>query len=409
MKPATSTQVLRRNDPCPCGSGKRYKHCHGSFTEDPRIERAKALQRAADFAGALAVIDAALVETPGDPALHNCQGLLRTDLRDLAGAEASFRRALAAVPDYPDAHFNLGLALLVQGRYAEGWREYAWRERRAQYTDWGNFHFGIPRWNGEPLAGKRILVHAEQGLGDTIQFARFLEPLSREAAEVDVFCHEPIESLMQRMRGVHRAYGALDERPTHDYHAPLIEVAARFLPTADAPHWFGRYVWPLPDRVEKWSSVLDGLPRPLAGFVWKGSASHANDWARSLTPSLAVDFTRKAPGIRFVNLQFGEPPPSGADWIDLGTRLADWEDTLAVMSLVDVVVGVDTSVVHAAGAMARPVWVLRPFAPEWRWGLGETTPWYPTMRLLAQRGPGDWPGLLADVAGRLQSTFAPNG
>jgi hypothetical protein len=404
---ATSTQALTRNSPCPCGSGKRYKNCHGALALDPRLERAQALRLTGHFAAALAALDAALAEAPDSPALLNAQGFARQELMDLEGAERSYRRAIALSADYAHAHFNLALVLLIQGRYEEGWIEYAWRTRRPNYNDWADFQWPMPRWNREPLAGKRILVHAEQGLGDTIQCARFLEPLAHAGAEVDVFCHPPIEALMQRMRGVHRAYATLQERPTHDFHAPLIDVAAHFLPTADAPHWMGRYLAPLPERVEQWAGELSRAPRPRVGFVWKGHAQHPNDWMRSLPPELAVAFARQAPGVSFVNLQFGEAPPAGAGWIDVGTRLRDWDDTLAVLHHVDLVVAVDTSVAHAAAAMERPVWLLRHFAPEWRWGVGTgKTPWYPSMELFAQPAPGDWKGLLAKIAARLSAQYA---
>ena len=399
---ATSTQAPTRNGPCPCGSGKRYKHCHGALALDPRLERAQALRLTGDFPGTLRLLDAALAETPDSPALLNAQGFARQELRELEGAERSYRRAIALSPDYAHAHFNLGLLLLARERYEEGWAEYAWRTRRPDYNDWAAFPFGMPRWNGEPLAGKRILLHAEQGLGDTLQCARYIEPLAREAAEVDVFCHPPIVSMMQRMRGVGRALGALHERPTHDYHAPLLDVAAHFLPSSSAPRWMGRYLSPLPERVEAWAGEFARRREPWIGFAWKGNPQHVNDWMRSLTPALAVEFTQRARGVRWVNLQFGERPPAGADWIDYGARLADWEDTLAILHHLDLVIAVDTSVAHAAGAMERPVWLLRHFAPEWRWGEGTgKTPWYPTMELFAQPAPGDWKGLLESVASRL--------
>ena len=403
---ATSSQATSRNSPCPCGSGKRYKNCHGALAIDPRLERAQALRLTGDFRGTLALLEAALAETPDSPALLNAKGFAHQELVELDQAEKSYRRAIALSPDYAHCHFNLGLLLLTQGRYDEGWQEYAWRTRRPNYSDWADFQFGMPRWAGEPLAGRRVLVHAEQGLGDTIQCARFLEPLAREADEVDVFCHPPIEALMQRMRGVHRAYGTLHERPTHHFHMPIMDVAAHFLPTADTPHWTGRYLDALPERVDRWGNAFAGEKRPLVGFVWKGNPQHPNDWMRSLTPQLAAGFTRQVPGVRFVNLQFGEPPPAGADWLDFGARIADWDDTLAILHHLDLVVAVDTSVAHAAGAMERPVWLLRHLAPEWRWGLAAgKTRWYPTMEVFPQPSHGDWQGLLAAVAARLAADY----
>ena len=399
MNPAVAP---RRNDPCPCGSGKRYKNCHGSLSWDPRLEKVIERQGAGDLPGALAVLDGILAETPGHARALNIQAVIRTELMDLRGAEESLRKAIALSADFADARMNLGFVLLMLGRYAEAWPEYEWRTKRAGYKDYANFDFGMPRWKGEPLAGKAILVHGEQGLGDTIQCARFLGPLAREAAAVDVFCHPPLVDLMQRMPGVRRAYATLAEKPTQDFHAPIIDVAAHFLPTEDAPHWLGPYITPLPERVARWAPELEGARRPRVGFTWKGSALQVNDSRRSLTPPLAADFTRRVPSATFVNLQFGEPPPPGTDWVDVGSRVRDWDDTVAVISQLDLVLAVDTAVVHVAGAMGKPVWVVRPFYPDWRWGVtGENTRWYPSAKIFNQHRLGDWSGVLDDVAARL--------
>ncbi len=398
-----STAALpKRNDPCPCGSGKRFKHCHGSLASDSRLESALGQRARGDLTGALASLDRTLEETPGQPHALNIRGLVRQDLMDLEGAEDDFRAAIARNRDFAEAHFNLGILMLVMGRYAEGWREYGWRTRAPGYADYANYPFGMPRWNGEPLAGKRILVHGEQGFGDTIQCARFLGPLAREAAAVDVFCQPALVSLMQRMPGVGQAQGNLADRPTHDFHAPIIDIAAHYLATVDAPHWFGPYVRPLEQRLSRWAPELARKGRPLVGFVWKGSALQSNDRLRSLTPESAIALSAGAKNATFVNLQFGEAPPPGAAWIDAGSRLRDWDDTVAVLAHLDLVIAVDTAVAHVAGAMAKPVWVVRPFYPDWRWGAsGEDTRWYPSMKVLRQHAPGDWSGVLADVAARL--------
>jgi len=397
----------KRNDPCPCGSGKRYKHCHGDLTalpSDSRVDQALETRVRGDLPKALEMLDAAIVETPDAARAYHLRGIVRQELRDLAGAEADLRKSIALLPSFAEAHFALGILLLVTRRYAEAWPEYEWRTRQADYKDYANYPFGIPRWRGESLAGKRLLVHAEQGLGDTIQCARFLPLAARECSRVDVWCFPPLVPVMQRVKGVGTAYATLDERPTHDFHAPIIDLAAHYLPTAESPHWLGPYLSPLEERVAKWAPQLASVARPLVGFVWKGSALFANDRQRSLTPDLAVALSKGAPGAAFVNLQFGEPPPAGAGWIDAGSRLTDWEDTLAVMSHLDLVIAVDTSIVHAAGAMGKPVWVLRPFYPDWRWGIsGESSPWYPSATLLQQPAPGNWESVVKEAASRLRS------
>jgi hypothetical protein len=393
----------RRNDPCPCGSGRRYKHCHGAIdAAEAAMARALELRRDGSLAEARDILDEAAVAAPHNARLANLQGLLRMELRDFAGARAGFERAIALSPDLADAHFNLALLLLSLGDYPGGWREYAWRTRRPGYGDYANHPFGIPRWHGEPVDGKRILVHAEQGLGDTIQCARFIANLARDGAEVDLFCQPPLVPLLQRAPGVSKALGTLVERPTHDFHAPIIDVAAHYLPTVDAPHWGGRYLSPLPERLAQWRSFGEGARRPLVGLAWKGSPKFVNDRMRSLPVDEALSLTRSAPNATFVSLQAGEPPPPGSGWLDAGSRLRDWDDTAALIETLDLVIGVDTAVVHIAGAMERPVWTLRAFSPEWRWQTGaETTRWYPSMRLLWQELPNDWSGVLREAAARL--------
>ena len=398
----------KRNDPCPCGSGKRYKNCHGDLTPpaaDARVDRAFDARLRGDLAGAVAMLDEAITATPHAARAYHLRGIVRQELRDLAGAEADLREATALSPAFAEAHMALGILLLILRRYPEAWPEYEWRTRQPGYKDYANYPFGIPRWRGESLAGKRLLVHAEQGFGDTLQCARFLELAARDCgASVDVWCHPPLAPLIQRVKGVGTAYATLAERPTHDFHAPIIDLAAHYLPSADSPHWFGPYLAPREDRAARWEPDLAPASRPRVGFVWKGSALYANDWQRSLTPELAASLSRRVPDVRFVNLQFGEPPPPGANWIDVGSRLADWEDTVGVIAHLDLLIAVDTGVVHVAGAMGKPVWVLRPFPPEWRWGsTGESSPWYPTATILRQRAPWNWESVLDATAERLRA------
>jgi hypothetical protein len=361
--PDMSTPPPRRIDPCTCGSGRRYKDCHGS------------LRQASGGAA-------------GEAAGLNRRGHERHDAGNFDAALADFEAAIAADPMLAHAHYNRGVILLMRADYARAWPEYEWRTRMPGYADYANFAFGMPRWRGEPLAGRSILVHAEQGHGDTIQFARFIAPLAAAGATVDVFCHEPLVTLIARVPGVRHAFGRLRERPTHDYHAPMLDVAASQLRGIDSPHWFGPYVHALPEREERFSSLLRERLHPVVGIAWKGSARHANDRNRSLSREAAAALL--AAGRTRVNLQLGEEPLD-ASMIDAASGVTDWDDTAAVIAHLDHVITVDTAVAHLAGAMGKPVTVLLPFVPDWRWReSGETTPWYPSMRLLRQVRPGDW-------------------
>jgi hypothetical protein len=352
---------------------------------------------------AISILDDAIRETPDAVRAHHLRGISRQDVGDLGGAEADLRKAIALKPSFAEAHMALGILLLITDRYEEAWPEYEWRTRQPGYADYANYPFGIPRWRGESLAGKRLLVHAEQGFGDTIQGVRFIELAARECAAVDLWCQPALVSVLQRAKGMGTAYGTLHERPTHDFHAPILDLAAHYLPSASSPRWFGPYLSPLEDRVARWAPELTSLPRPLVGIVWTGSKLFPNDWQRSMTPDLALSLSKRiGRNATLVNLQFGEPPPAGADWVDVGSRLLDWEDTLGVISHLDILLSVDTAIVHLAGAMEKPVWVMRAFSPEWRWGAkGETSPWYPSLTLLRQSALGDWNSVIDAVARRL--------
>lgn len=393
---------VRRLDPCPCGSGRRFKDCHGSLVPAPVLAQAIGLRERGETRAARECLAPALREAMPLPDAWNLEGLLAQDERDLAAAKAAFRRAIELAPAFPEAHFNLGLALLLEGDYANGWAEYAWRTKRPGYADYANHPFGMPRWQGEPLAGRNLLVHAEQGQGDTIQFSRFLATLAEEGATIDVFCQAPLLSLMERMPGVRQAFTTLAERPRHDFHAPILDAGALRLRSPAEAHWRGPYVRPLPARVERWSERLAPLARPRVGVAWRGSSRHANDRNRSLSPPLAKVLLEGPAG--FVNLQVEAPLPDvSRPVLDAAPLIADWEDTAAIVSQLDLVVTVDTALAHLAGAMGVPVWTLLPFSPDWRWGLeGDTTPWYPSMRLFRQEAPGAWMPVLDRVIEALE-------
>jgi len=383
----------RRLDPCPCGSGRRYKDCHGSLGAQPAapepasFTEALALRSRGDSRAALARIEAGLRNLPGSAPLHNLRGLLLQDLMELDQAAAAFDAALGIAPQLVEAHVNRGLLLLLRGDYARGFDEYAWRTRAPGYADYANFPFGMPRWEGETLSGRSILVHAEQGQGDTIQFARFLAPLARDGATIDFFCHPPLASLLARVEGVRRATSELRERPAHDYHASILDVAQAHLRVEGAARWLGPYLDALPARLDRFGD-LAAAPGPRIGIAWKGSPLHGNDRNRSL----ARDAARRlvSGGATFVNLQIGEAPLE-ASMLDVAPRIRDWDDTAAILARLDLLVTVDTAVAHLAGAMGRRVLLLLPFSPDWRWGTeGDTTAWYPDMRLVRQPRAGDW-------------------
>jgi len=259
-----------------------------------------------------------------------------------------------------------------------------------------------PLWLGTPnIGGKTILLHAEQGLGDTVQFARYASLVARAGARVVLEVQPPLERLMSGIAGVSQTVAKGQPLPEFDVHCPLLSLPLAFGTERDTvPAEVPYIVAPAP-RVEKWRARLGAPDLPRVGFAWAGSPTNRNDHNRSIALAALADVL-SVPGIAFVSIQkdLGETERellgTFAQVTHVGDELADFADTAAVMSLVDLVVSVDTSVAHLAGAMARPLWLLLPFAPDFRWMLDrEDSPWYPSARLFRQAGIGDWDDVLA--------------
>ncbi len=354
-------------------------------------------------AEAVEAYDRTLAAIPNHAAALSSRGVALQALNRHAEALASFDRALALAPDYADAHFNKSLALLAVGDYRAGQAEYEWRWKRSG-SEGQRQNFGRPLWLGEPpLHGKTLLLHAEQGLGDTIQFVRYLPRLAAGGAKVILEVHPELKALLSRLAGAATVIAFGETRPPFDLHCPLgsLPLALRTEPAsvpADIP-----YLAADPVRVERWRPRLEALGGPRVAIVWAGNAAHANDRNRSLPlAKLAPLWTGEH--ARFVSLQrdlrAGEAEAlAAAPVLHLGRELADFDDTAGVLASCDLVIAVDTSVAHLAGALGRPLWVLLPFAADWRWTKDAgRSPWYPSARLYREPQPGDWDDVMARVA-----------
>ena len=297
-------------------------------------------------------------------------------------ALASYGRALALQPDNADVHFNAALSLLTMGDYTRGLTEYEWRWKRAGMG--ARKDLRKPLWLGEtPLAGKTILLHAEQGLGDTVMFARYAPLLARAGARVVLEVQPELKGLLAGLEGVAAVVARGEPLPPFDVHCPLTSLPLACKTElsnvpADIP-----YLHASETLIAKWRSRLDGVPAPYVALAWSGRATHVNDRNRSLSLS-QLEPLLEADDVRFVSIQH-ELRPADAEILarepriaHLGAELADFTDTAAVLALADLVICVDTSIAHVAGALGRPTWLLLPFQPDWRWTLErETSPWYP--------------------------------
>jgi len=325
-------------------------------------------------------------------------------------ATAACATAIALRPDFAGAHVNLALSLLVCGDFARGWNEYVWRwripARRAQYRALDRATI----WDGEPFSGRQLLITADQGFGDAIQMVRYLPAVKARGGRVILEASAALVSLFTDLAGV-------DELRVLSDVAVVADDADLHLPLLGLPRAFGTdltsipapipYLRAQPERVERWRSRLQSPARLRVGIVWAGNPNHENDRRRSVR---LEDFAALGgiDDIAWFGLQKErdeEFRSSGSFMLDpLGAEIGDFADSAAILTQLDLVIAVDTAIIHLAGAMGMPVWTLLPFAPDWRWLLGRAdSPWYPTMRLFRQPAAGDWASVFADVARELRS------
>jgi tetratricopeptide (TPR) repeat protein len=334
-------------------------------------------------------------------------------------AAASFSRALAHKPDDPSARFALAVLYLTLGEFALGWPLY---EARFEVPALGNpaRRFSVPRWNGiEPLTGKTLLVHAEQGLGDVIQFCRYLPLLTAQGASVVFEVMPSLKALLRTLPPTIRLVGRGGRVPPVDYYCPLLSLPFAFKTRLDTITAQVPYLTAERQRIADWMQRLRALPGLRVGIAWQGNlAVEKLIWARGRSiPLAALEPLAQLPGISLVSLQKGpgreqlRSVPFAGRIIDLSADLDRgpdaFLDTAAVMAGLDLVISSDTAVAHLAGALGRPVWTVLAASPEWRWGLERSdSPWYPTMRLFRQKTDGDWNPVVAAIAEALQSVTA---
>ena len=344
---------------------------------------------------------------------HNNLGIAFQDQGKLDEAVACCRRALELQPDFAEAHWNRSLLWLLCGNFAAGWPEYEWRWRR---KDCPQRRFTQPLWDGHLLRGKTILLHAEQGLGDTIQFVRYATLVRQHAARVVVECQPPLLRLLAGCPGIDQLLGAGEELPAFDVHAPLMSLPRICKTTLENIPAGVPYVFPAPALVAQWRERLRAIDGFTIGIGWQGNPKYPGDRSRSIPLRHFADLV-KIPGVCLVSLQKGAGREQLAAIrgacriVDLAAELDEqagaFMDTAAVMKNLDLVITSDTALAHLAGAIGVPVWVALPLVPDWRWLLDRgDSPWYPTMRLFRQRRWGDWQGVFQRIQTALREQMA---
>ena len=376
------------------------------------------LQSLNRHAEALAEYDRAQALKPDHADACNNRGLALHDLHRYEDALASYRQALTLRAGFAEAHFNQSLTQLAVGDLAAGWVNYEWRwKTRKSTAPWRDFP--QPLWLGrEPLAGKTILLHAEQGFGDTIHFARYVPLVAALGAVVVVETQPALKGLMARLDGVSAVVERGAALPAFDCHCPLGSLPHAFATELATIPAKAPYLAAEPARVAHWRDRLVSCKRPVIGIVWCGNPTFRGDHNRSMA------FSRFAPIAAAVDATYVTLNPGGtaadaidlaahAGVVDLASEFRDFDDTAAVIAGLDLVITTDTAVAHLAGALGKPAWILLSDSPDWRWLLDRADcPWYPSARLFRQAALGDWAPVISRVQQELANfvaTGAPSG
>jgi hypothetical protein len=358
-------------------------------------------------AEAIAAYNHALVLDPHFAEAHNNLGTIYKNQGRLAEALACFDRAIACHGDYANARYNRALLWLSLGDYARGWPEYEWRWKRAEFR---RPALDEPHWDGSPLGGRTLLVRAEQGLGDTVQFIRYVPLLQAQGNNLVVEVQAELVELLSQS-GIGPLVPQQAPLPRFDVHASLLSLPSLLGTRLDTIPSTVPYLSASAARVLAWQRKLADRGRVTIGIAWQGNPRSPLEPGRSI-PLAEFEPLARVPGVQLVSLQKGfgsEQIPALAGRfpvLDLSAQLDQaggaFVDTAAVMRHMDLVITSDSAVAHLAGALARPVWVVLPAAAEWRWMRDRSdSPWYPTMRLFRQSRQADWSSVLGEVADEL--------
>jgi tetratricopeptide (TPR) repeat protein len=341
----------------------------------------------------------ALEIRPDFPEAYSNLGIVLHNLGDYAAAREAFERGLQLQPESANLRYNFSMLLLLQAEFRRGWQGYEWRRRVPGFRS-SVPQFSQPMWDGGELSGRTILIYTEQGFGDAIHFARYLPSVAQRGGKIILRCHSALIRLFSTIDGVNTVVPMDGRLPEFDFHCPLLSLP--YVLDEDMP-WHGPYLHGDPRTGEKFADLLRAAGTKLkVGLIWSGRG-HLK--GRSIPPEMLGGLANER--VQFYSLQVDrasvDGPPAGLNLIDAGSRLGDFADTAALMEQLDLVVSIDTAAAQLAGALARPVWTLLKFVPDWRWLLArEDSPWYPTMRLFRQTRSGRWEEPISRLAQELR-------
>jgi len=389
--------------------------CRKALEVDPDYAEARnnfavALEGLGQHADAVANLQKAISLNPECSDFYYNLGNCLRNQNQCAQAIQLYKKAIQIDPDYAKAHWNLAISYLQIGNLTLGWQQYQWRRNPKAGIPTYPHNFNQSYWDGSSLAGKSLLVHYEQGFGDNIQFIRYLPMLKKLGGTVICEVQQPLYSLFQQIEGVDEFVQARSDGKApdvdFDLHISTLDLPRLFRTTLENIPRKVPYLNAEPVKTEYWRNKLDSQSFKV-GIIWSGSATHENDHNRSCSLKHFAPLT-KIQGVKLYGLQkeLNDQSTKLAAEMQiacLGGEFQDFTDTAAAIENMDLVISVDTSVLHLAGAMGKPAWALIPFGPDWRWMLDRCdSPWYPTMRLFRQKEPGNWDGLFTQVAEQLE-------
>ena len=379
---------------------------------DAHAELGRVLDCLGRFDEAEASVRTALRLEPEHAFAHFSLGYVLCNLGRVSEAEASYRTALRLRPEGPGWHLSLGLALLLAGKFEEGWKEFEWRwqtERMVRRRP----HPPVPSWNGEPIGDRVILLLADQGLGDTLQFCRYVPQVAASAGRTILAVQPALVRLLSRLPGVSEVIDQGGRPPSFDLWCGLMSLPYAVATTQETIPATTPYLTADPADVAHWRERLTGFVSLRVGLCWAGGrSSYVSQIAVDRRRSLALDALAplgEVSGVQFISLQKGPPavqadrPPRGMQLHDFAEDLHDFADTAALIDNLDLVISVDTAVAHLAGALGKPVWVLNRFDTCFLWPRNrDDSPWYPLVRQFRQPTPGDWPSVIGRARDALQ-------
>jgi tetratricopeptide (TPR) repeat protein len=352
---------------------------------------------------------------PAYASAHFNLGLALYELREFDEAADCYRQTVELQPHHAKAHAKQAMLSFLVGEFQDGWPEYEWRWKTGELPA---REFSQPRWMGEALEGKTVLLHAEQGLGDTIQFVRYAWLVKARGATVVLECQPALKKLLATCAGIDRLVAAGEALPGFDFHCPLLSLPGVFQTRLETIPARVPYLFADDDLVRIWRERLAGVSGFRIGINWHGREGHWEAKRRDVPVELMAELA-EVPGVRLVSLQKEggqvenrkskvESQEPILELGELDTAHGAFMDTAAVMMNLDLVITSDTSVAHLAGALGVPVWVALPYVPDWRWLLDRAdSPWYPTMRLFRQKQAGDWEGVFEAIREALRARSTP--